>query len=58
MSTYMRITKTSQDLFNEEIYDAATRFVTWDLPRIKSVCSSYANEHRCKLKKWGTDGIK
>ena len=53
VSTYMRITKTSQDLFNEEIYDAATRFVTWDLPRIKSVCSSYANEHRCKLKKMG-----
>ena len=33
-STYMRITKTSQEQFNEEIYDAASRFVTWDLPRI------------------------
>ena len=51
VSTYMRITKTSQEEFNEEIYDAASRFVTWDLPRIKSVCSSYANQHQCKLVK-------
>lgn len=50
-STYMRITKTSQERFNEEIYDAAARFVTWDLPRIESVCSSYANQHQCKLAK-------
>ena len=51
VSTYMRITRTSQEQLNEEIYDAATRFVTWDLPRIKSVCSSYANQHPCKLVK-------
>ncbi|MCA4533571.1 DUF6055 domain-containing protein [Bacteroides xylanisolvens] len=51
VSTYMRITKTSQEQFNGEIYDAATRFVTWDLPRIESVCRSYANQHQCKLAK-------
>ena len=50
-STYMRITGTSQEKFNSEIYDASTRFVTWDLPRVKSICSSYANEHISKLEK-------
>ena len=51
ISTYKRITGTDQEEFNDEIYDAATHFVTWDLPRIKEACSSYANEHTCKLEK-------
>lgn len=49
VSTYKRLTGLDQEAFNDEIYDAATRFVTWDVPRIKTVCSSYANEHRCKM---------
>lgn len=52
--TYKRLTGTDQKQFNAEIYDAASRFVTWDLPRIESACSSYANQHSCKLDK--TDG--
>jgi len=54
-SVYKRLTGTDQEEFNAEIYDAATRFVTWDIPRIKETCSSYANEHSCKLEKT-TDG--
>lgn len=46
---YQRLTGISQEEFNAEIYEAATRFMTWDIPRIKSVCSPYANEHRCKM---------
>lgn len=46
---YKRLTGINQRQFNDEIYEAATRFVTWDIPRIKTVCSSYANQHRCKL---------
>lgn len=46
---YQRLTGLNQEAFNNEIYDAATRFVTWNIPRIKKVCSSYANEHECKL---------
>ncbi|SCI09326.1 DUF6055 domain-containing protein [uncultured Bacteroides sp.] len=49
VSAYKRLTGISQQQFNDEIYEAATRFVTWDIPRIKTVCSSYANQHRCKL---------
>lgn len=51
VSTYMRVTGIDIDEFNDEVYDAASRFVTWDLPRIKTLASSYANEHKCKLEK-------
>lgn len=46
---YKRLTGIGQEEFNDEIYEAATRFVTWDLRRVKTMCSSYANQHRCKL---------
>lgn len=49
VGAYKRITNINQKQFNDEIYDAATHFVTWDLPRIKEACSSYANQHTCKL---------
>ncbi len=48
---YQRLTRVNQERFNDEIYDAATHFVAWDIPRIKTVCSSYANAHRCRLEK-------
>ena len=50
-ATYKRLTGLNQQQFNDEIYEAASRFVAWDIPRIKSICSSYANQHRCKLDK-------
>ena len=49
VSTYQRLTKISQKQFNDEVYDAATRFVTWDIPRIEKVCAQYANQHHSKL---------
>lgn len=49
ISAYKRLTGLTQESFNDEIYEAASRFVTWDIPRIKTVCSSYANEHQCKM---------
>lgn len=52
-STYMRLANTSHEKFNAEIYDAASRFITWDIPRIKSVGSSYANQHHTKLTREG-----
>lgn len=42
---YQRITKTDQNAFNEEIFDAARRFITWDLKRIENVAAKYANQH-------------
>ena len=49
VSAYKRLTGVSQEQFNDEVYDAASRFVTWDLPRVKASCSSYANQHSCKM---------
>lgn len=53
VSTYQRLTKTSQKQFNDEVYDAASRFVTWDIPRIEKVCAPYANQHHTKLNALG-----
>jgi len=49
--TYKRLTGITQEQFNDEIYDAARRFVTWDLPRIEKVASRYANQHITSLTK-------
>lgn len=55
IATYKRLAGLNQQQFNDEIYEAASHFIAWDVPRIKTVCSSYANQHRCKLDKI-TDG--
>jgi len=47
--TYKRITGISQEKFNDEIFDAACRFMTWDLPRVEQVAAKYANMHQSKL---------
>jgi hypothetical protein len=47
--TYKRITSISQDQFNDEIFDACRRFVTWDMPRIDGVAARYANQHTTSL---------
>lgn len=53
VSTYQRLTRLTQEQFNNEVYDAATRFVTWDIPRIRKVCAPYANQHHSKLESLG-----
>lgn len=50
---YKRLTNINQEQFNDEIYDAATRFITWDLPHIEKEyarCGG-ANVHTCELKR-------
>lgn len=43
--TYKRITGITQEQFNDEIFDASARFITWDMKRIEKVASKYANQH-------------
>jgi hypothetical protein len=43
--TYKRLTGITQEQFNDEIFDAARRFVTWDMARIEKVAAQYANQH-------------
>jgi hypothetical protein len=47
--TYKRLTNTDQKAFNDEIFDASIKFITWDLPRIAEVAKPYANQHITKL---------
>jgi len=47
--TYKRITPIDQSAFNDEIFDAARRFITWDMKRIEKVAKPYANQHFTKL---------
>lgn len=47
--TYQRLTGITQKQFNDEIFDAARRFVTWDMPRIEKVAARYANQHTTSL---------
>lgn len=41
MMAYMRINGLSVEQFNAEIYDASTRFVTWDIEAIRSTGVNY-----------------
>jgi hypothetical protein len=43
--TYKRITNISQEQFNDEMFDACRRFVTWDMPRIEKVAARYDDQH-------------
>jgi hypothetical protein len=47
--TYKRLTSIDQEEFNNEIFDAARRFITWDMQRIEQVAKKYANQHFNKL---------
>ena len=47
--TYQRLTKINQDQFNNEMFDACRRFVTWDLPRIEKVAARYADQHTTSI---------
>ncbi|MEW2922783.1 DUF6055 domain-containing protein [Muricauda sp. ANG21] len=47
--TYKRLNNLSQKEFNDEIFDASRRFITWDLDRVESVANQYANMHYTKV---------
>ncbi|BCU77831.1 DUF6055 domain-containing protein [Luteolibacter sp. LG18] len=42
--TYQRLTKIDQTRFNDEMFDAARRFITWDMPRIEKTAARYADQ--------------
>lgn len=49
VETYKRINSLTQEQFNDEIFDASRKFITWDLKRIEKVAKQYANQHYCSL---------
>jgi hypothetical protein len=53
VATYKRVNKLDQEQFNDEMFDASRRFITWDLPRVERVARPHANQHECKLRDVG-----
>jgi hypothetical protein len=49
VATYKRITNLNQEQFNDEMFDACRRFITWDMKRIEYVAKPYANQHKAAL---------
>jgi hypothetical protein len=47
--TYKRLTGVNQEQFNDEMFDACRRFVTWDMPRIDKVAARYADQHTTSI---------
>jgi hypothetical protein len=49
VTVYKKMYSLTQDQFNDEMFDAYRRFMTWDLPRIETVAKQYANQHHTKM---------
>lgn len=47
--TYKRLNTLSQEQFNTTMFDAARTCITWDLKRIDTIASQYANMHHTKV---------
>lgn len=45
IQTYMRITGVSDGQLNDELYDAASKFVTWDIDAIRTNGQNYIGAH-------------
>ncbi|MCG6186398.1 DUF6055 domain-containing protein [Maribellus maritimus] len=53
VKTYKRLNKLTQEEFNDEMFDASRRFITWDMKRIDNVARPYANQHKSILNNAG-----
>lgn len=49
VETYKRMQRMSQEEFNDEMFDAVRRFITWDIPRIQDVSRPYRNQHESEV---------
>lgn len=56
VATYKRIQGKSQEQFNDEMFDAYRKFITWDLSIIRATeKSKYANQHTTKMSSIGNN---
>jgi len=56
IDTYKRITSVTQGMFNDQIWDCAARFATWDIPALKTRGAGYiASRPQPKLKNMGNN---
>ncbi len=63
VETYKRLTGINQSKFNDEIYDCAARFVTWDIPALRKYGESTIDARpQCKMNRmeddyWQVDSV-
>lgn len=55
VQAYMRINNITVEAFNDEIYDAATRLVTWDLDALRNIGQNYTGSQSCKMVSLGNN---
>jgi hypothetical protein len=55
---YMRITNISVEALNDEMYDAAAKFVTWDLDAIRDYGRNYIGAQKYDLKSLGNSSYR
>lgn len=56
VETYKRLTSTSQSQFNDQMWDCAARFATWDIPKLKTLgASTIASRPQPKLNSQGNN---
>ena len=49
IQAYQRLTNISNDQFNDEVYDASSKFVTWDLDSLRSIGKKYIGTQIYKM---------
>lgn len=49
VETYQRMQEMAQEDFNDEMFDAVRRFITWDIPRLQEVSKPHRNQHEAEL---------
>lgn len=47
--TYKQMNGLSQTDFNDEMFDAARKFITWDIDRVRNIMAPYSNLHHTLL---------
>lgn len=50
VSAYQRLSGIDQERFNDEVFEAAQKFMTWDFDRVRHYAKPYANMHYSKIK--------
>lgn len=50
VETYKRLNNLTQEQFNDDMFESASRFVTWDIPHMKEANAKHIDKHQYKLK--------
>lgn len=50
VQTYKRLNNMTQEQFNDEMFEGASRFVTWDIPHMKEANAKHIDKHQYQLK--------